>query len=438
SGLVADTLQDRPYLAVSLDNKRLNGVTQFLSALGALSVAGLAVDFETLLAETPAPAPKPAPSRHAVMLTGANHDRPYPPKEGAAGRAPPNPPRQPTVSTPSPAPSPERVTPPMSDLSRKSGQAPQVPAAMSAPSAPASAVERIWHDVSQRHQDYLQSTAAAHTAYLNAAAALLSGTQIPYAEAPALPAQAQLPPPPAADVPPPEAPKANGAAYSAPAKPYTNGHAVPQPVPAPKPTPAPQPVAAPPAPAAAAATGPDPIALVRAIISEKTGYPVDMLEADMDLEGELGVDSIKQVEILSTLRDRMPELPEIEPERLVELRTIAAIAAMITGATGAAAPSAPAPAPQPQPAAPAPAAAAAASNGGVSAEIVRGLIAEKTGYPTDMLEDDMDLEGELGVDSIKQVEILSALRDRYPSLPEVDPEQIAELRTIRKIADFFA
>ncbi len=66
------------------------------------------------------------------------------------------------------------------------------------------------------------------------------------------------------------------------------------------------------------------------------------------------------------------------------------------------------------------------------------LIAEKTGYPTDMLEDDMDLEGELGVDSIKQVEILSSLRDRYPSLPEVDPEHLAELRTIRKIADFFA
>jgi len=54
-----------------------------------------------------------------------------------------------------------------------------------------------------------------------------------------------------------------------------------------------------------------------------------------------------------------------------------------------------------------------------------------------MLEDDMDLEGELGVDSIKQVEILSSLRDQFPSLPEVDPEHLSELRTIRKIADFF-
>ena len=78
------------------------------------------------------------------------------------------------------------------------------------------------------------------------------------------------------------------------------------------------------------------------------------------------------------------------------------------------------------------------ANGAITADIVRELIAEKTGYPSDMLEDDMDLEGELGVDSIKQVEILSALRDQHPDLPEVDPESLAELRTIRAIADFFA
>tara|TARA_R100001039_G_C1788900_1_gene71538 strand:- start:67 stop:537 length:471 start_codon:yes stop_codon:yes gene_type:complete len=155
-----------------------------------------------------------------------------------------------------------------------------------------------------------------------------------------------------------------------------------------------------------------------------------MLEPDMDLEGELGVDSIKQVEILSTLRERMPDLPEIDPEQLVELRTISAIAEMIDASgTGAAAPAAaPVSVSEPE---------RGAANGGISADTVRALIAEKTGYPEDMLEDDMDLEGELGVDSIKQVEILSALRDQHPELPEVDPEVLADLRTIRAIADFF-
>ena len=46
-----------------------NGVhhfEEFLSALGTLSVAGIALDFTALLAETPPPVPKPAPSRHAT------------------------------------------------------------------------------------------------------------------------------------------------------------------------------------------------------------------------------------------------------------------------------------------------------------------------------------------------------------------------------------
>ena len=439
SGLVADTLGSRDYLAVSLDNKRVNGVTQFLSALGALSVAGIALDFAALLAATPAEPPKPAPSRHAIMLTGANHDRPYPPKNGAAGRAPPNPPRTaplpeaarpaqiPSPPSPGATPAPERITPPMSDLSRKTEQPPPPAPGNPGMAGPSVAVERIWQEVSQRHHDYLQATTAAHTAFLNAAAALLGGSQIPLANAPALPAPTppQVPAAPytveapvAAPVAPPAASRPSS---PAPPKPYTNGHATPDTPPLPA-------VALPSAPAKQAAH-PDPVGLVRAIISEKTGYPEDMLEADMDLEGELGVDSIKQVEILSTLRDRMPDLPEIEPERLVELRTISAIAAMIGDAAK------PAPARQAAVAAPP---VTSNTGDGVSADIVRSLIAEKTGYPPEMLEDDMDLEGELGVDSIKQVEILSALRDKYPALPEVDPEHLAELRTIRKIADFFA
>jgi hypothetical protein len=53
-----------------------------------------------------------------------------------------------------------------------------------------------------------------------------------------------------------------------------------------------------------------------------------------------------------------------------------------------------------------------------------------------MLGDGMDLEAELGVDSIKQVEILATLRERAPDLPEVDPAQLATLRSIGAIAAF--
>ena len=287
--------------------------------------------------------------------------------------------------------------------------------------APASTTERIMQEVSQRHADYMAAMSTAHSAFLNVAAQLAG-------HVPSEPVRSEVPvalPAPVASPPP-----------AMPAHPDIATQAAPPaaaPPPAPKPAAAPvqtHPVAEPAAPAALAPGGGNAISLVRSIIAEKTGYPEDMLEPDMDLEGELGVDSIKQVEILSTLRERMPDLPEIDPEQLVELRTISAIAAMIdasnAGTPQTAASAAPAPAPM-----------AAVPTGAISADTVRALIAEKTGYPEDMLEDDMDLEGELGVDSIKQVEILSALRDQHPELPEVDPEVLADLRTIRAIADFF-
>ncbi|MDR3239917.1 MAG: SDR family NAD(P)-dependent oxidoreductase [Clostridiales bacterium] len=47
------------------------------------------------------------------------------------------------------------------------------------------------------------------------------------------------------------------------------------------------------------------------IVSEKTGYPVDMLDLDMDLEADLSIDSIKKMDIIGELRNRI-QLPEIE------------------------------------------------------------------------------------------------------------------------------
>ena len=36
---------------------------------------------------------------------------------------------------------------------------------------------------------------------------------------------------------------------------------------------------------------------------EKTGYPEEMLENDLDLEADLGIDSVKQGEIFATVRE---------------------------------------------------------------------------------------------------------------------------------------
>ena len=50
----------------------------------------------------------------------------------------------------------------------------------------------------------------------------------------------------------------------------------------------------------------------------------------------------------------------------------------------------------------------------------------------------MTLDSDLGVDSIKRVEILSALQERLPHAPVVKPEHLGTLHTLDDIAQFLA
>ncbi len=64
------------------------------------------------------------------------------------------------------------------------------------------------------------------------------------------------------------------------------------------------------------------------VVAEKTGYPTEMLDLEMDMEADLGIDSIKRVEILlGTVQDELPTLPELNPEDLAECRTLGEIVA---------------------------------------------------------------------------------------------------------------
>lgn len=87
------------------------------------------------------------------------------------------------------------------------------------------------------------------------------------------------------------------------------------------------------------------------IISERTGYPADMLDPSLDLEADLGIDSIKRVEILSNFRKLLPDerqkALEGGIERLAGVKTIQGISDWIRselGGNGSAQDTAPAPA----------------------------------------------------------------------------------------------
>jgi acyl transferase domain-containing protein/NAD(P)H-dependent flavin oxidoreductase YrpB (nitropropane dioxygenase family)/NAD(P)-dependent dehydrogenase (short-subunit alcohol dehydrogenase family) len=65
------------------------------------------------------------------------------------------------------------------------------------------------------------------------------------------------------------------------------------------------------------------------IVRERTGYPIEVLRLELDLEADLGIDSIKRVEILGKLRDAFPQLAVTADaettENLSSAMTLAAI-----------------------------------------------------------------------------------------------------------------
>ena len=175
---------------------------------------------------------------------------------------------------------------------------------------------------------------------------------------------------------------------------------------------------APAAAPAASAPAPGVSKALLEVVAEKTGYPVEMLNLEMDLEADLGIDSIKRVEILAAIEEKVPGLPKVASDQMGSLRTLG----QIVGAFGAT--SAPAPV------------AAAAPSANVSQALMQ-VVAEKTGYPVEMLNLEMDLEADLGIDSIKRVEILAAIEEKVPGLPKVASDQMGSLRTLGQIVDAF-
>ena len=158
------------------------------------------------------------------------------------------------------------------------------------------------------------------------------------------------------------------------------------------------------------------------VVAEKTGYPQEMLELDMSLDADLGIDSIKRVEILSAIQEKLPNLPALQPDQLGSLQTLRQIVeAMGSSVASAAVATSAAPA-------------AMAGTADVATSLLE-VVAEKTGYPQEMLELDMSLDADLGIDSIKRVEILSAIQEKLPNLPALQPDQLGSLQTLRQIVE---
>ncbi|MCX6925546.1 MAG: phosphopantetheine-binding protein, partial [Verrucomicrobia bacterium] len=186
----------------------------------------------------------------------------------------------------------------------------------------------------------------------------------------------------------------------------------------------PAPVAVPSSPSAE----PLPIArILMEVVSEKTGYPTEMLNLEMGLDSDLGIDSIKRVEIMSALQHKLPGSPEIRPEQLGSLQTLQQVVTFLSrGAQESRVQSAES--------------SAVADHEGdvggqesaVSQALLR-IVSDKTGYPVEMLNLEMGLDSDLGIDSIKRVEIMSALQNEVHGLPEIKPEDLGTFKTLQHV-----
>ncbi|MGC8602261.1 MAG: SDR family NAD(P)-dependent oxidoreductase [Desulfomonilaceae bacterium] len=169
---------------------------------------------------------------------------------------------------------------------------------------------------------------------------------------------------------------------------------------------------------------------VLALLSEKTGYPPEMLDTSLDLEADLGIDTVKQAEFITDVRNKF-HIPRIEGLKIAEFPTIEHIinfvmeraSSMATQQTNSDSPISSTESEEKNP-----------DEVEVSAKIL-GLLSEKTGYPPEMLDISLDLEADLGIDTVKQAEFITEVREAF-GIPRIEGLKIADFPTIKNIIGF--
>jgi NAD(P)-dependent dehydrogenase (short-subunit alcohol dehydrogenase family)/acyl carrier protein len=187
------------------------------------------------------------------------------------------------------------------------------------------------------------------------------------------------------------------------------------------------------------------------VVSDRTGYPVDMLGLDLDLEGDLSIDSIKRMEIVGDLKDKLNlgdamEASEEVFVKMASLKTLNELIAWIDELKSQ----------MPSPAAVQTDATNSISAGDntpventptqkFDADHVRTTLLEvvstRTGYPVDMLGLDLDLEGDLSIDSIKRMEIVGDLKEKLNLGDAMEASEevfvkLASLKTLNEIINW--
>jgi acyl transferase domain-containing protein len=378
SGLVGQILGDREHAAVPLDRPARSGADTLHAALGELAVRGLPLDLDSLWAPyaSPGTSAKEREPRMTVKISGANYgefhgsaaastgapsapgQEPERPPElapaavtdpvavPAPGSVPVSAPDTPAVPMPAHVPSPVPAPQPSAYGTASAPQHAEPSPGTGAVSAVGgdwfTAVEGVQRQTAEAHAACQRMLTDSHMAFLRMTETTLAAMLGTPHEGGAMDLPA-----PAAPLPLPRASSARrDPAPVAPAAPVVSSVPAAAPASAPPASAHLAPVAvSPPAPAAAPDLAPDPAPaegpvrlsppeleeLLLSVVARLTGYPTAMLNVDMELEADLGVDSIKRVEILSAVRQQVGDVAAGDVGRLGKLRTLREIVESLTG-----------------------------------------------------------------------------------------------------------
>jgi acyl transferase domain-containing protein/NADP-dependent 3-hydroxy acid dehydrogenase YdfG len=301
TGLVGQILGDRDHLAVSLDKPGKDGVTAWHEAMARLAVRGVPMNLSGLSGHWRSAPPRPTrPAdrpRMSLRVDGTGYGKPSPAPQEQPVMAAPVFPERPVAEEFAAMPEPREPAP-----AEPSGQWLATVAELQRQTAEAHMnFQRVLGDA---HRTFLQMAGQTFAAFASPQSGAYPEVPDPeFAGPPAVPPPAMAPPPatafPAVVPPPPAMPAA--------------------------PVMASQPVA--PASRAASAVAvpgieagqPIELGLLLDIVADKTGYPTDMLDGAMDLEADLGIDSIKKVEIFAALRERVAGMPSADSPQMAQL-----------------------------------------------------------------------------------------------------------------------
>ena len=160
-----------------------------------------------------------------------------------------------------------------------------------------------------------------------------------------------------------------------------------------------------------------------------------MLDLDLDLEADLGVDTVKQAETFAAIRTEF-DIPARDDLNLREYNTLEKVIGFVEEMRPDLAKTEDQGLKIEETAVPQSSISNLQSStpDGIATRII-GLIAEQTGYPEDMLELDLDLEADLGIDTVKQAETFAAIRKEF-DIPLREDLNLRDYNTIEKVIGF--